>query len=306
MYTQFFGNYLISRELITHEQLISALSRQNHEVVHLSTLALYSGCMSPYEVKEITDLQLMEGKKFSELSIEKGYLTKEQVLELLRSESPNFLVIGQILLRDGIFTYESLNTAFIDYRSSSEFLELELDDENGDFINKLIDSFLILSESSISTFGRTYLTLLFNNFIRNIGNDFTVLPPTIVNEFSCQNCVKQSIMGNYSLNSYICMGNKTALAFAERYAREPFNEVNEYVKACLEDFLNVHNGLFIVNASNNEANELTIGIPEVPEDIVMIFENSTYYFPVMYPFGTVHFLIELKNINEVENIYTKA
>ncbi len=303
MYTQFFGNYLISRELITHEQLISALSRQNHEVVHLSTLALYSGFMSPYEVEEITELQLMEGRKFSELSIEKGYLTKEQVLELLRSESPNFLVIGQILLRDGIFTYKSLSEAFIDYRSSSEFFELELDDKNCDFVQKLIDSFLILSESAISTFGKTYLTLLFNNLIRNIGDDFTALPPTQVTEFSCHNCVKQAVMGNYNLNSYICMGDGTALSFAERYAREPFNEVNEYVKACLEDFLNVHNGLFLVNASNNDANELTLGFPQVPEDIIMVFENPTYYFPVMYPFGTVHFLIELQNINEIESIY---
>lgn len=302
MYTQFFGNYLISRELITHEQLISALSRQNHEVVHLSTLALYSGFMSPYEVEEITQMQHLEGRKFSELSIEKGYLTKEQVLELLRSESPNFLIIGQILLRDGIFNYKSLNDAFLDYRSSSEFFELELDD-NGDFVQQLIDSFLILTESAISTFGKTYLTLLFNNFIRNIGDDFTALPPTVVQEFSCHNCVKQAVMGNYNLNSYICMGDGTALAFAERYAREPFTEVNEYVKACLEDFLNVHNGLFIVNASNNDANELTLGFPQVPEDIIMVFENPTYYFPVMYPFGTVHILIELQDITEVESIY---
>ena len=108
MYTQFFGNYLISRELITHKQLISALSRQNYEVVHLSTLALYSGYMSPFEVEEITELQHVEGRKFSELSIEKGYLTKEQVLELLRMENPNFLIIGQILLQDGVFTCETL------------------------------------------------------------------------------------------------------------------------------------------------------------------------------------------------------
>ena len=303
MYTQFFGNYLISRELITHKQLISALSRQNYEVVHLSTLALYSGYMSPFEVEEITELQHVEGRKFSELSIEKGYLTKEQVLELLRMENPNFLIIGQILLKDGIFTHESLNDVFVDYRSSSEFFELELDEENNDFIQKLIDSFLILAESEISTFGKTYLTLLFNNLIRNVGDDFTALPPTVVQEFSCNNCVRQPINGNYNLNSYICMGNETALAFAERYSGESFNEVDEYVQACLEDFLNVHNGIFIVNASNNEANELTLGFPEVPKDIVMTFEQPAYYFPVMYPFGTLHFLLELKDITEIDNIY---
>ena len=152
MYTQFFGNYLISRELITHEQLISALSRQNHEVVHLSTLALYSGFMSPYEVEEITELQLMEGRKFSELSIEKGYLTKEQVLELLRSESPNFLVIGQILLRDGIFTYESLSEAFIDYRSSSEFFELELDDTDTEiWFNRAGGGYELVLQKNVET-----------------------------------------------------------------------------------------------------------------------------------------------------------
>lgn len=84
-----------------------------------------------------------------------------------------------------------------------------------------------------------------------------------------------------------------AIEFASRYAMDTFNEFDEYVQASLEDFLNLHNGLFTVNMSNNNSIELQLSPPEVHEgDTVEIHaETVSYLFPILYPFGTIHFLL---------------
>jgi hypothetical protein len=92
------------------------------------------------------------------------------------------------------------------------------------------------------------------------------------------------------------MDEPTAVAFASRYVGDEFLEYDEYVRASMEDFLNLHNGLFVVNASNVASLELTITAPETVTDPVIAFENRTYHFPVLYSFGTVHYILEVVKI----------
>lgn len=293
MYTQFFGNYLFSNGYVTKEQLLSALTRQPKALVNLSTLALFSGYMSAQEIEHVIKLQDEEGKKFSELALKNGYLSSEQVLELLNTKSPNFLILGQILINDGVFTYDEFANILADYRSQSEFFDLELNEENKNDFHRLIDGFSIISETAIPDFGKSYLELLFNNFVRYIGDDFTTLPPSLCTEFATEYCVSQMIEGNYVVNTYLNMDGATALAFAERYSGEPYMEVDEYVTASIEDILNLHNGLFIVNASNSNLTELSIGVIEHRENTILSFERPTYLFPVCFSFGIVYFIMEI-------------
>ena len=297
MYNQFFGNYLFSKGYVTKEHLISALIRQTKEAVHISTLALYAGYMSAPEVEHVTAMQKDTNKKFSEIAIEYGFLSQEQVLSLLNTKAPDFLILGQILINDNVFSYEQFETILADYRSHSEFLDMELNQENIDNIKQLIDDFSILSETAIPDFGKAYLELLFKNFVHYVGEDFTILPPSACTEFATEHCVSQSINGDYIINTYISMSEETSISFAERYSGESYTEYDEYVSASLEDFLNLHNGLFIVNASNDSLNELTLGILEPHDNEIMNFEHATFMFPVYYPFGLIYFIMEIVSLS---------
>ena len=75
---------------------------------------------------------------------------------------------------------------------------------------------------------------------------------------------------------------------------EEFTEFDEYVQASLEDFLNLHNGLYNVNISNTLGKELTLEAPEVVSDELIDLSSSSYLLQVMYPFGVVSFIFELK------------
>ena len=293
MYNQFFGNYLFSNGYVTKEQLLSILSRQSKTMMRVPTLALYSGFMSAPEIEHVIELQKDEGKKFSEIAITYGYLSHEQVVELLENKAPDFLLLGQLLVEDKVLTYEDFENILIDYRSQTEFLDLELNEDNHNDFHRLIEDFSILSEAAIPDFGKSYLELLYSNFVRYIGDDFTSLPPSICTEFATEYCVSQMIDGGYVANTYLNMDEATAIAFAERYANDSFSEADEYVLAAIEDVLNLHNGVFIVNASNNNLKELTIGIIEQHHNEIINFQGPTFLFPICFSFGIVYFIMEI-------------
>ena len=296
MYNQFFGNYLYSNGYVTKEHLISAIIRQTKEQARVGTLAVYFGYMSASEVTYVKTLQKEEGKNFSEIAITYGFLTQEQVLELLNADAPDFLALGQILIDDGVFTYEQFENILTDYRSQNEFLDMEIDEENKNEIQQLIDSFSLITEYAIPSFGKAYLELLFKNFIRYIGEDFTALPPSLCTEFATEHCVSQTINGSYVVNTYINMSEETSIVFAERYTNDTFDTYDEYVAAALEDFINLHNGLFIVNDSNENSNELELGTLAPQDNTIISFEHATYIFPIYYPFGIIHFIMEIVHL----------
>ena len=296
MYTQFFGNYLFSNGYITKEQLLSALMRLPKTSIRISTMALYTGYMSAQEIEYVLKLQKEEGKRFGEIAIRDRYLSQAQVIEILNMKVPDYLILGQIFLEDGTFTYEEFENIFADYRSQSEFLDLELNEDNKNDFKQMIDDFSILSETAIPDFGKAYLELLYNNLVRHVGDDFSTLPPSYCTEFPTEYCVSQMVNGGYHINTYLSMDEATAIEYASRYSGEYYDEYNEYVSAAIEDLLNLHNGVFIVNASNERSNELTIGTLEFHDNTILSFEHPAILFPICYSFGIIYFIMEIVSL----------
>ncbi len=295
MYSQLFGSYLLRKEAVTPEQLASAISEVKHAHIKLGTLAIHQGYMVASEVDEVCFLQTREDKRFGEIAVDRGYLTDEQVHELLLAQTPDFLLLGQCLVDNGALTNGDLEKYIIDYETENEVCDIDLNVEHKDKITKLIQRFFLVAEIPISDYSVMYIKLMFNNLVRFIGDDFTPLTPVPCNEFPVTFCVSQAIHGNVQCVSRIDMDREVAIAFASRYANEDFTEFDEYVEASLEDFINLHNGLFIVNMSNEYSIELTLDPPVVNESEVLTLARSSFLIPIKYPFGTIHLLVSLND-----------
>jgi CheY-specific phosphatase CheX len=292
LYTQFFGNYLLSNHYVTKEQLISAMQRENDGHMKLGTLAIHYGYMDAAQVDLVVIEQTHKDRKFGELAVEMKYLTDEQLEELLSMQPPSFLRLGQVLLDDGIITNADLENCLGGYQYESGISDEDDLIEQQEVINRLFDNFFDKSGMDISTNGFIYTELLFNDLIRFIGDDFTPLSVYPVMDAPVECCVSQGVRGEYSINTYISMDHTTAVAFASRYVEEHFDEYNEYVQAAVEDFLNLQNGLFIVNVSNDSATELSLQPPEQIDKPHIEFSGETLYFPILFSFGRIEFFIE--------------
>lgn len=299
MYTQFFGTYLLSGGYVTPEQLFSAMQRQAKEHIKLGTLALHAGYMTAEQVDKTVIEQTHQDRKFGELAIELGYLTEEQVSELLSHQTPSYLMIGQALLDDKILTNTSFEMILNDYHTKNGIEDFQIPIETTDSVRKLFNHFYSALETPVTHNGNIYIELLLNDLIRFIGTDFSPLTIETVSDYAVNCCVKQSILGDYSAHTYITMDEQAAISFASRYVKYSFNEYDEYVQASLEDFLNLQNGLFTVNVSNDSSTELTLDPPEQLSKGILTFNTSTVHIPILYPFGEIHFFIELFDSPEI-------
>ncbi len=295
MYTQFFGNFLLQRNIVTPEQLIEAINQEGNSHIKLGTLAMYHNLMTANEIDDIVVAQTHEDKQFGELAVERNYLTEEQVNHLLSEQSPEYLLLGQVLIEQGIISNADLEDLIIDYESEHEIYDLDIQVDQKEQVTKLIRHYFKLGELEHGDLYESYLTLLFNNLIRFIGADFTPMTPVRCEEFATQFGISQHIDGVYHIVTGIDMSCDMAIEFASRYAMDTFTEFDEYVQASLEDFINLHNGLFTVNMSNNYSIELQLAPPEMhDEDLIDLNTDATsFLFPVLYPFGTIYFLLSI-------------
>ncbi len=295
MYAQFFGNYLLARNMVTAEQLLQAMQKKSSMQIKLGTLAIHAGYMTAGEVERVVILQTHQDKRFGELAIQEGYLTELQVAELLSKQKPDFLLLGQALVENGVFDREQLQNLILDYQSENDLETFEYSSETQETIRQMIEKFFVLAERPLSSQEISLFHLFLNSLIRFIGDDFTIVPPSICTEYPTNYCVSQKIQGKFSTHSYLDIPESSCIAFASRYVGEDFTEFDEYVRASVEDFLNLCNGLFLVNMSNDYSLELTLE-PPVTEDAetLLLFKEETYLLPIVYPFGTIYFLLTLQ------------
>lgn len=293
MYAQFFGNYLLSRGAITGEQLIHAMQKKSVGHMKLGTLAMHAGYMTANEVDQIVIMQTHQDSRFGELAIREGYLTEAQVTELLKAQNPDFLQLGQTLVDEGIIDNQQLQSLMIDYQSENEIYEEDYSNETRESIEHLVENFFVIAERSLSSFEVSFVRLLFTNLVRFIGDDFTPVSPYSCKEYPTNFCVSQQINGRFTIKTYIDMPETACIEFASRYVGEEFTSFDEYVQSSLDDFLNLHNGLFNVNISNDLSIELTLDPPHVESDELLTFKAETYLLPIVYPFGTIHFIFEI-------------
>lgn len=293
MYAQFFGNYLLSKRAVSSEQLIKAIEEQHTKHTKIGTLAVHMNYMNASQVNSILIRQTHENKRFGELAIEEGYLTKEQVDILLHQQMPIYLQIGQGLVENGALTDEELDTLITSYQEENELSQLDTAYEQQENLQSLIQNLLLISVTNIPNFLLQYLTLLFNNLIRFIGEDFTPLNPMMCSEYVADHCSAQIINGEFSLTSYLDLDENSAIAFASRYVQEDFQDYDEYVQASVEDFLNLHNGLFNVNISNEKSIELELEPPVSLENTYISSSSEMILMPIIYPFGTLNFFFKI-------------
>lgn len=299
MYTQFLGNYLLNKGYITSEQLVEALQYQKSVQLKLGVLAIHAGYMTSSQVEQVHIMQTHQNERFGELAVKAGFLTEEQVTQLLNSQKPDYLLLSQALVDKGYMTTSEFEKAMSEYQSEYEITESDLNNEHNKKIEQMIQNFYNLDEDQNSKLSTQYITLLFNNIIRFIGKDFTPHEAVRLSVYPTNQCVTQKITGEFATETALDMDETSMIAFASRYAGEEFTANDEFVQASIEDFINLNNGLYVVNLSNESSIELSLEPPTFKQGM-QLKENTEYFqLPITFPFGTINFIIA-KTIQDKE------
>ena len=292
MFTQFFGNYLLRKQLISPENLSEAFQIQKNTRLKLGVLAINAGYMTADQVEKAHDQQQRADKRIGDVMVEMGFLTSEQVEELLKTQPSGHLLLGQALVDKGYMTTEQFETALRSYKEETSISDSDFDDVNEAAAQKLVNNFYDFSSSSSSVYMAKYVSMLFKNLIRFIGGDFTPMEAHGL-DGALSNVICQKISGGMNAVTIVATDPTAMAEFASRFAKEHLIANDEYTQACVSEFLNLHNGLFAVNISNDTGIELQLEPQSYEENIDAGGLEEACVIPVFFSFGMVNFIISI-------------
>jgi hypothetical protein len=291
MINQYFGQYLFNKGILTAKQLFDVLAHERSVRVKLGVLAINAEVMTAIQVEKIHQLQRHKDKLFGELAIENGYLTHAQLEELLEGQRHCQISLSQAIIDQGYLNLTQLEQALTDYRQenriSNDQWQQALDVVDYTQIARL---FLDLKAAgALEEVYYDYIGLLMRNVMRFL-NEYPVVDESrpfdgLVNNW----LISQYINGAVSLFTGLAMDDATLLAMARGYSGEELSVLDEVAKDSVAEFLNVVNGVFCVNASNQGAN-LNLEPRTIVQCSELTLENS-YCIPVKLPFGTVNLIL---------------
>ncbi len=290
MFTQFFGNYLLNNSYVTAEQLVEGIQVKSKTRLKLGVLAIDAGYMTAAQVEEVHERQMLVDKRIGDIAVELGYLTEAQVEELLSNQKKGYLLLGQALVDAGYMTNDQFEEAIGNYKAKykiDENSESDVDAKAAEMVKELCD--FSYDDSKMYT---DYVVLLLKNLVRFVGDDFAPLKPQLAKAEVSYKSVIQKVKGQFSLDMAIAFDDEnTMVEFGNRYSGEVFTvDDMEYVEAAACDFINIHNGLFTVNVSNDTNVELNLTPPEVIEKAVDM-DGEVMIFPIQFTYGVVNFVI---------------
>jgi hypothetical protein len=288
--TQLFGNYLLKQQLVSPSHLIEALRSSSSTRVKLGVLAINAGLMTPEQVEEVHELQKTMDKRIGDIMVEKKYLTVEEVTSLLKSQKSGHLVLGQALIDSGHMTTSQFANALKSFKLENNITDEDFMDLRDAVSDKMLTNFYKLNDAANSQHIVDYISLLFKNLIRFIGDDFIPRKIEKIPGTASQGAT-QRIKNGLSAITILDSDDQTVLEFASRFANESLSMNDNYTKACVSEFLNLHNGLFAVNLSNKQGIELELEPQQYYDNLNLTDLGTLYIFPVDFTFGTINFIV---------------
>lgn len=160
-------------------------------------------------------------------------------------------------------------------------------------LQNILDNSNIDTLENASDFIRGYIKKLILDIILYVDSNINLGTIELVDSYSIENELSQEITGLPSAYSAIDGDEKVLTSFAESYSHLGIAEYDSLCKEALLDFLNLHNGLFIVYLSEENICELSLSVPKQNgnKKLLSPYKGKITVIPVNFSFGTAKFLL---------------
>lgn len=118
-----YGEFLVSRKLVTEEQVSNALIAQRHSKLPLGKLAVQLGYVDKMDNIKILLEQDKTGDRYGDVAIRMGLLDDEKINEVLRAQKAETIPIGKVLVEEKILTRLESIRALAEYTNLVDEME---------------------------------------------------------------------------------------------------------------------------------------------------------------------------------------
>ncbi len=118
-----FGDYLVRQSIIREKDLTQTLEMQKIDRIPLGQLALQKGLIESKTLFRILSRQRKEegrNQTFGQLAIQLGYLTEEQISELLKMQIQTNRLLGELLVAQEFVSQVEMIKALKKFRAANK------------------------------------------------------------------------------------------------------------------------------------------------------------------------------------------
>lgn len=290
MFSQFLGHFLLNEGYLDNKSLNEVMEHQDSIRLKMGVLAMDMEYLTKAQVDEIHNAQAKQDKRFGEIAIEKQYLSTAQLDKLLSMQKSEHLRLIQALVDKKIFTQEEAEEVLAKYKVKNKLSDDAMEIMKRDDIDGMIDLFLDFDEAFDQEACRDYFSLLIRNMIRFVDRNIWFEEMKVTKTFESSYLITQVVEGRDRIMTGIAGDGGTLLQFAAQFANEPLEEMDDMMEDAVGEFLNLHNGIFTVNMSDQGRNmELE---PQVFLTNAYISGRVEYYVvPIYFNYGKIDFIL---------------
>ncbi len=276
MFANIFGNYLVKKKIITEEEYFAIKMQFDRTRVKLGLIAVSEKLMTEEQADEVNQKQQLMDKRFGDIAVSMGYLTDVQVERLLALQGSEYMRFCQSAVDKEILTLEQIEGAMDYFKKENGFTFADMEAVKSGDVDRILP--LYLPEIPDGPFV-DLLALTFRCINRLASDDISIKRGYKTSNYKTGAVAMQEVVGDYNVTTAFAGDDKGILAIAEAFAKQFFEDVNVNALDSVGEFINICNGLFATEKSNEGMN-LNLMPPHLSKDPVEINGSMVIVIPI--------------------------
>lgn len=243
------GNYLVGTGKISSEQLEVVVEQLDKIRVKLGLIAVAEGMMTLAQAEEVNRLQSVMDKRFGDIAIEKGYLTEDQIGNLLKAQGNTYMSFVQSLVNEGFVKMEEIDTVFDGYREENGFTKSDMETLKSDEPERIVPLFLTPETMKY----QELIGVAVRTIIRCVDRHMYMGKVSVKEDYEVKNAAVQEVQGEGGYMAGFEEQHGGLLKLASIFGQEDFKDIDIDALDAAGEFLNCVNGLHASALSKNGA-----------------------------------------------------
>lgn len=264
MFSQLFGHYLIDKRIITPDEYRATIENQLKVRVKLGTIAIADGLLTEEQVDDINRLQMQQDKRFGDIAVEMGLLTEEQISSLLAKQGNPYMQFVESITQSTGLSAGVIEKTLAVYQKENGFTDQDMEALKNDDIGALIPVFA-KSDNPLVT---AIAGLVIKNVNRFITRDYYVGHISKAKSLSYHCLAGQRITGSGTYYAALAASadDEAFQLVAGRFSgvKAARGSADSFDGVC--EFINVNDGLFASDQSENAGREFELEPVEAYQD----------------------------------------
>ncbi|MGN1147602.1 MAG: hypothetical protein ACI4TB_04215 [Lachnospiraceae bacterium] len=241
------GNYLVEKEKITKAQLEKVIAKLDEVRVKMGLLAVSEGMMTVEQAEEVNRFQATMDKRFGDIAVEKGYLSEEQISNLLKKQGNTYLAFAQALVNEELLQMRELEEVMDGFQKDHGFTKSEMEDLRSDEPERIVPLFLPPEALMFSDITGILIRTLIRRVDRHVYMGKAVLQDSVtIGESAFQKIVgfSRPVTGFKELETGLAEADGGMNAIATAFCKEDTPLDKEDALDAAGEFMNCVNGLY--------------------------------------------------------------